>query len=263
MLDAIIFDYDGVIGDTQRRQYDWFKFWADFKNKPFPWDRNSFEVLYNQWQSELGPEKTYHKFGLPADMSNDKTEVWHEYRKFKKSYSVDTFKGMKSAMKDIWNSSRIQLSNDDDRVVRLAINTTNDAETIKPTLESFGMLNYFDHIIATEKLQAFAGPFVDISNIKKPSKISIALALMSLDAKGSKTIHVGDTIGDLKSSYDVFKYHPEDKEDLITIGVAWGYDGRSILEAGTEFSGRAERIHFDHIVDTPAELATIVKEYIK
>jgi len=103
------------------------------------------------------------------------------------------------------------------------------------------------------------GDSFDLFFRRKPSKISLALALGLTDSDGANVIHVGDTLNDLAASHKVIRLNPSHPETLITVGAAWGYEGREELERGVEIPGRG-RVHFNHIADSPRELVGIVKK---
>jgi phosphoglycolate phosphatase-like HAD superfamily hydrolase len=94
----------------------------------------------------------------------------------------------------------------------------------------------------------------------KPSKISVALSLGILGATGEATMFVGDTLADLQACTDVARSGSYKKERLIPVGVAWGFDGKDILQEGVKTeSGEA---FFRHIVNTPDQLVELVRSYV-
>ncbi len=144
------------------------------------------------------------------------------------------------------------------RRLRLAINTSNSWTSVYKDLQKGGILPYFDAHITEETLRAVHGSDGDC--MKKPATVSLALLLDLIDSEGEYTIHVGDTRSDLRASQKIVRLNPSKPERLITVGACYGYEGRTILEQGTELPS-GEKVYFDHLIDTPRELVEIVSSY--
>ena len=142
----------------------------------------------------------------------------------------------------------------------MAINTTNSWKSVHPNLEKYGVNDYFDSHVCSEALKEYDGGG-NAKAINKPSKVSVALSLLLLDAPGDTTIFVGDTKADLGACIDVRRNGlTHRKENLITIGVDWGFEGKESLREGVSTPGGQE--YFKHLVVSPSDIISIVKDYL-
>ncbi|MBN1275182.1 HAD hydrolase-like protein [Candidatus Woesearchaeota archaeon] len=294
MLDAIIFDYDGTIGDTSMRQYEWFLYWNKHSNgdaplayfsrfaavgekeeltkerrvaledspgeRVVPVDFQGFLQVYNHLYNVGGGQFLYDAFGLPCDMSDHAHPVWKHYERFKEAYVAPAFDGMPQAVKRVWELGHLQEDASFNQRVRLAINTTNSWKSIYRDLSHHGLLCCFDSFVTAETLKRYDANG-NSQAIMKPSKIAVALSLSVLGAAGEATMFVGDTLSDLQACTDVARTGSYRKERLVPVGVAWGFDGRDVLMEGVKTdSGQA---YFRHIVETPEELVGLVESYVR
>lgn len=298
MLEAIIFDFDGTLADTQDRQFQWFQHWSRMnEQEKFGYFNNYFQKIYELDKKISGPDlaelneiltqypgpfrsvetaeeffpiyneiinKTdvqtvYHAFNLPCDMSDFSHPVWPAFNEFNIRHPAPLFAGVQEALKEIWQLTRLPKKPAYNKQIRMAINTTNSWKGIYPNLKKYDVLDYFDSHICSEALKEYDGNG-NHKAINKPSKVSVALSLLLLDASGDSTIFVGDTLADLGACVDVRKQGLSyKKENLITVGVTWGYDGRDVISQGVKTANGQE--YFKHIVDTPEELVGVIKEY--
>ena len=269
-----LWDYDGNIADTKGRQFDWYKFWAKFNGlelkfldgtKVEPDNLEGFMAQYNKVIAEKGIVAVYNSFGMPCDYDAKPSKVWDAYNMFKDSNPVKIFDGMKEAISEIWKIGRLDNDPKRNRSIRMAINTTNNWSSIHKDLVRFGIDQYFDSFCTAETLDAFVGDGGKYESINKPSKVSVALMLDILGSHGDATFHIGDTIADLRASYDVRRHLSIKGENLITIGSAWGFDGFDILKNGYEpkdsKGNSTGRINFHHIAEHPSQLPGIIKLY--
>jgi len=263
MLQAVLFDYDGVIGKTFERQHNWFKYWAKENNKPFDFETVSdFQEFYNkEINKQGGVQNVYDSLGLPCDMKDPEHDVWPAYKRFKKQNPSPLYSGMPETIKNIHEMGNLSENPERNTRLRMGINTTNSWESIYKELKSNNLAQYFDCFITEEVLRKYHGAG-DGDSLKKPAKVSLALALGLLGSKGQYTIHIGDTLNDLSSSQKVVRLNPQNPETLITVGASWGYEGRDKLEKGLKTADK-ETIHFDYIIDKPKELENIVKDKLK
>ncbi|HYD03161.1 MAG TPA: HAD hydrolase-like protein [Alphaproteobacteria bacterium] len=268
-----LFDYDGVIGDTKARQFEWYKEWArqnkvDLKfpdgSKVDPNDLEGFLAQYNSTYA-LNGTKTYNLFGLPCDFDAENSKVWAAYELFNENNPVKIFPGMKEALIKIWKDGRLDSDDKKNRSLRLAINTTSSWKSIYPALKRFGISHIFDSYCTSEILKKQAGEGGKYEGNNKPSKVSIALMLNILGSRGNTTIHVGDTIADLRASQDVLEHLMIKDETLITVGVAWGYDGGEVLHKGYNLKDNKGNslgtLNFNHIIEHPSQLPALIKKY--
>jgi phosphoglycolate phosphatase-like HAD superfamily hydrolase len=257
-----LIDWDGTIVKTPQRQFEWFSEWARQNNVEFNYSSiEEFLPKYNKIISETSAQGVYDEFNLPCDMGNHNHPVWLAYDHFKATHPVEMYDGIKDALVDVWKLGRLDSNSLRNQTMRLAINTTNNWKSIYPDLEKFGITYLFDSKCCAETLKEFDGSG-NSAAIQKPSKISVALMLNILGSEGHNTFHLGDTIGDLRASYDVRRFGGLKSETLITIGAAWGFEGRESLERGyTPQDSNVGSIHFTHIIDHPKQLVDVIKMY--
>ena len=267
MLEAVLFDYDGTLADTKERQFAWMHHWAAINLKIIR-DSETGEVLdtpemfwpvYNRIINKSGVQGVYDYFGLPCDMNDMNHPVWIAYEAFKLKNPVPLYPGIREAILEMHELGNLRSDTKMKHRVRLGINTTNSWPSIKNELGLSGVLGCFDTHVTAEDLNDFLG-YGKQGAINKPSKVSCALSLMKLDARGSLTLHIGDTIADLKASLDVRRPdNPYSGENLITVGVSWGYEGPEALIKG--FKTDAGSYHFSHLVQSPSQLPRIMEQY--
>lgn len=268
ILEAIIFDNDGVISQTAPRQYSWFQHWAAANDKVLPYtDFDQFLTDYNSTLHKAedvscGVQSFYDKHGLPCDMKDSKHPVWIAYNEYKEQNPSGLVSGMKEVLAEVYqlgalSPSKVTLS----RRLRLGVNSTNSWQTIGRELEKAGVLHYFDSQIGIEMLREIHGAG-DGNALKKPSKISVAWSLYQLGTDGDQTMHIGDTRADLAASRNVLVPggDPLKRKNLIMVGASWGYEGRKLLEEGTKLEN-GEHAHFDYIIDKPEELIWLVRKH--
>jgi phosphoglycolate phosphatase-like HAD superfamily hydrolase len=258
-----LIDWDGTIVKTPERQFKWYREWARQNNIPFEYDSlESWLPMYNSHINDSGVQGVYDALGLPGDVANFEDLVWVAYNAFKKSNPVEMYDGIREALIDVWKIGRLDSNAERNHTLRLAINTTNNWGSIYPDLKKFDMDYIFDSFCTAETLNDFVGEGGDTKGIHKPSKVSIALMLHILGTDGETTFHLGDTIADLRASYDIRRHGGIKSESLITVGASWGFEGRTVLEKGyVPKDSNQGSIHFTHIIDEPRQLVDIVKLY--
>ncbi len=278
MLQAIIFDYDGTISKTMERQYKWFQYWWNHeinkekvKGRDFPYKNfKSFMEMFNEKINHVDwVQNVYNFLGLSSDLKDLNHPVWVNYRNFCLEHPSNLYPGIKQAIKEIWEMGRLSKNPDFNTSLRLGINTNSSWEVVYNDLQKYNLLKYFDSFVTEETLHKFYGEG-DFNAIRKPSNISLALAMGFLGSEGAFTLHVGDTLSDLIASKNIIRLNSGHPENLISVGVTWGYESavegkeraRSVLEGGIEVSGQ-KRIYFDYVIDNPLELVEIVKKYMK
>ena len=261
MLELVLFDNDGTLFPTDIRQEKWFKHWAEKNNKPWPF--NSFAEFLRFYNTEVsksgGVQNFYDALGLPCNMKDRNHPVWPAYEKFNQENPSQPYPGVKETVQKIWELGALTQNADRNRRLRLGINTTNSWKSIYKDLIKADMIQYFDGFITEEVLRKYHGDG-NGDVLKKPAKVSLALAMGLLDSEGETTLHVGDTLNDLKSSQKIMRLNPMKPETLIAVGACYGYEGRSILEQGVETPHGV--VHFDYLIDKPEELIYIVQKHL-
>ncbi len=260
MLQAVLFDYDGTLSPTSIRQEKWFKTWAN--KHGIQWPFNSFQEFltsYNHYcGKEGGVQNVYDFLKLPCDMKDRNHPVWDAYEKFNKENPQTVYPGIKETVREIWRIGQLGANPQRNRRLRLGINTSNSWKSIHNDLEKGDIIQYFDTFITEEVLRQYQGAG-NGDSLKKPSKVSLAMALGLLDSEGESTLHVDDTLNGLVASQKVMRLNPLNPETLITVGACYGYEGRTILEQGAE----GGKIKFDYLIDKPEELISIVEKLLK
>ena len=264
MLQAVILDFDGTISPTNERQYNWFRSWAEQNGKELASGKGAFKSIdefmtfYNEQIHEGGPQKVYDRLGLPCDMNDKGHPVWAAYEAFKNDNPSGFYEGMKEAIHDIWELGHLSEDTGRNRRLRLAINTNNTWKSIRKELVRENVLQCFDAFVTEEVLSEYHGAG-NPDAIKKPAKISLALTLGYVGSEAGSTLHVGDTLNDLRGSQKV-RNLGFDPASLVTVGACYGYEGREKLAAGAEAPSGV--VYFDHLIDDPRELVGIVKELL-
>ena len=261
MLEAITFDYDGTIAPTSERQFKWFQHWAKMNNKMLAFkDVDEFLKFYNHHcGKEGGVQNVYDALNLPCDMKDRTHPVWHAYEEFNQNNPAGLYPGMKETIEELWKIGSLNSNPLKNRRLRLGINSTNSWRSMHNDLEEGNILQYFDCFITDEILRVYQGNG-DSDSLVKPAKVSLALMLNLLGSEGSLTLHVGDTLNDLRSSQKVMRLNPLKPETLITIGACYGYEGREKLELGAETSDGI--VKFDYYIDKPEDLIPLVKKLL-
>ncbi|MFH1066205.1 MAG: HAD family hydrolase [Nanoarchaeota archaeon] len=248
-LKGIIFDFDGTLSPTHTRQYLWFQEWGRQHNKELVHEGtklDSFDKFIDFYNKTIAVSKTqgvYDALELPCDMNNDKHPVWVGYEKFKRENFVGLYRGMADALMYFRSLN-----------LRMSINTTNKIASIERELQHAGVRGLFESIITEETLFDYHGAG-NPEAIKKPSKISLSLALEELGLSGSEVVHVGDTVNDLAASKKVMRLNPRRFEDIYVVGMTYGFESREILEKGVE----GKSLHFDALADNAEGLVEIVR----
>lgn len=257
---GITWDYDGTIGMTFERQFNWFKHWSKINNKPFHFEEaREFQHFYNHHINQGNFVNVYSALDLPCDYDAKPSKVWTHYEEFKEKNPVAFYPEMRDTLFQIYALTRLDSNIVNNRAIRMSINTTNRWTSIYNDLKDHGVIQCFDSFVAKETLDLFHGNG-DANSITKPSKISLYLTLENLNLEGDQVIHIGDSLSDLKASLDIRRPGTFKSESLKTIGVSWGYEGRKFLEKGVETPQGT--VHFDYIVDKPEQLVEIVRTHI-
>ncbi|MBI2667081.1 HAD family hydrolase, partial [Candidatus Woesearchaeota archaeon] len=250
MLQAIIFDFDGVLAPTSIRQEKWFKFYSERNKKEWPFASfDEFLTSYNEACAlPGGVQNFYDKLGLPCDMKDRKHPVWPAYEEFNQKNPSGLYEGVKETIEEIWALGHLGKNPLRNRRLRLAINTSNSWKSIYKDLSDGEILPYFDAHITEETLLAYHGLEGDC--MKKPAAVSLTFLLGRIGSEGKYTLHVGDTRNDLHASQKIIRLNPQKPESVITVGACYGYEGRATLEQGVELPS-GERVHFNHLIDKP------------
>lgn len=256
-LESIIFDMDGTLIQSPKRQHDWFIYWDENCKKYFPENKSNFSDKlkkdFNMFIEEYnvalekGAQGLYDHFGLPCDMDDFEHPVWKEYNQFKLNNPVQLYSGITDSLKEIKSEDLI-----------LALNTTNlFDDSVKELFVSEEIYELFDCFVDAQVLSEHAKKMgVTGKELRKPNNYSVQTILNKFNLMPEKVLHVGDTRTDLGSSLKILNKNNEETR-VKTIGVTWGFEPRRILEKGYEENGKT--YHFDYIVDSIEDLTRIIK----
>ncbi|MFA5888338.1 MAG: HAD hydrolase-like protein [Candidatus Nanoarchaeia archaeon] len=253
-LKGIIWDFDGTMSPTGTRQYLWFQQWAKDNGKTLVHEGNTLDTFgkfmgfYNSVIKANGPQGVYDALNLPCDMNDKAHPVWVGYEKFKKENPVQLYPGIADAVLLFQREG-----------LRQSINTTNKIASIEKELKQAGIISVFHSMITEETLTDYHGAG-NQEAIKKPSKISLSLALEEIGLYGNEVAHVGDTVNDLAASKRVMRFNPRRFEDIYAVGMTYGFETRDILEKGVET--KEVKLHFDALADNAKDLVEIVKRLL-
>ncbi|HII14703.1 MAG TPA: HAD family hydrolase [Nanoarchaeota archaeon] len=249
-LKGVIWDFDGTMSQTGMRQYLWFQQWAKDNGKTLVHEGNPLDTFskfmgfYNTVIQANGPQGVYDALGLPCTMNDKSHPVWVGYERFKRENPVQLYPGIADAVRLF---QRLGL--------KQGINTTNKIASIEKELVQAGILAVFDSVITEETLADYHGAG-NQEAIKKPSKISLYLALEELGIAGDEAVHVGDTVNDLAASKRVMRLNPRRFVDIYVVGMTYGFEGREVLNKGVETPNGT--LHFDALADNAEGLVEIV-----
>ena len=261
---AVILDWDGVLADSFKNQFEWFHYWAKHPsnkgNKKVPCtDIEEFKIFYNeQTFKEGGVQNVYDALGLDCDMSDKNHPVWNAYIDFKERNPVKIFPEMKKIVKEAYKLGR--LSSNNNVRLRLSINTSNHWKTMETPLKKSGIIDCFDSYVDSQVLNEVDGSNAS-KHIHKPSKISVAYSLGYLGSEGNNTLFFGDTLNDLQATRDVVVPYVRNKQNLICVGVTWGFETEQRLKEGinTQFG----TYHFNHIISEKIGVLNLIENYFK
>ncbi len=167
MIEAVLFDLDGTVANTNELIYESFR-----------------RLFYDKMKLEVGDEEIYSLFGEPLQNSllkyaEDTRELISYFRSFNESNHdemIRPFEGVEEALRML-----------KDRGLKLGIVTSKRERMAKRSLMMLGLLDYFDVIITPEATE-----------LHKPQPEPLYKACELLDGIDPKnTLMVGD------SSYDI------------------------------------------------------------
>lgn len=171
MIEALLFDFDGVIVDSWDSTIDYFSETLNYFNYPTP-QRKDFISL-------LGLKSIDITRGLlPKDVDEQKLQEIHEYSK---KMSLKYITHVKLIEKAITIIKQLKKS------YKIGLVTSRGKATAKILLKKFKLYSYFDVIIDRE----------DIQN-HKPHPEGIHAAMKKLNV--SKAVYIGDAKGDVEAA---------------------------------------------------------------
>ena len=195
-IEAVIFDWDGVLNDSGHALYEAYMVVSEKLGLPkitFPRFRKLWESDYRKFEA---------KIGITEDKRHISEKVWFEsYTKLMEGVSL--FPGAKDFLNEIKNNHKIGLV------------TVGSIKRITKEINRYRLENVFDSIITEEDTKKL-----------KPDPEALFVCANKLKVNPKDCVYVGDSRGDILAARNA---------DMISVAVTWGYHDISILEeAGPE-----------------------------
>ena len=195
MINAILFDLDGTLVDTNELIIDSFIY--------------TFKVLKKDVPSR---EEIISCFGEPIFESmgkyfEDVNEAVKTYREFNLKYHderISSYKGAKELLSILKN-----------RGFKLAIVTSKNRSTALRALELLGLIDYFDSFVTSDDV-----------DIHKPDPEPVLKACELLEISPKEAIMIGDSIYDIMSGRDA---------GSKTCGVLYSFMKKELLEVNADY----------------------------
>jgi len=224
MRDMVIFDFDGVILDSFKDQFDCFKHISSVLGKPFNY--SNLEQFREEYEEPVVPNM-YHKLGLEWDKNEQ--VIWKEYKQYKAQSNIELVEGIKPVIIDLYYQGKT-----------MAIASSNTHAAIDKQMEHHGLKFYFDRVVAQEDL-----PIVDGKTLIKPHPDCLLIALDRLKCEPQEVVYIGDHPVDIIAARRV----AESREFPIqTIAVTYGYFSERKLRESKP----------DYIAHSPRELSNLL-----
>lgn len=226
-LKGIIFDFDGVILDSFKNQYDWFRKICGVLQKPFVY--NNIEDFRRDYREPVYPAM-YELLGF--DWQKEKEIIWKEYNEHKRNSRIRLAEGVEEALEELCGAGYM-----------LGIASSNTHEAMGRHLDNYDIRRCFSAVIGKEDLPVENGE----PKLKpNPDGLVICMSMMGLTPKDC--IYIGDQPSDIeaaRNAYDIFR------ERLATIAVTYGYATMQRMKAAKP----------DFIAETPKEVLAIIKRF--
>lgn|GEM_PF-1637151 len=225
IIKGIIFDYDGVIVDSFKDQFDMFDKLCKIKGIKFPY-RNLEELRENY--IEPFPEM-YKKIGF--DWESDKDEIYRLYNEHKRETEISLVEGIDKVIIELAKDYKLGIASSNTRPI-----------IIKHLIEH--RLNYCFSAIVTEEDLKLNNPEPRF----KPDPDSIIMALEKMELKPEETVYVGDQPTDAVASMRVAEFRGKAVHPVL---VSYGYAAKEKL---------MQAIDEKYIADKPEDLIRIIKK---
>jgi len=228
IIKGVIFDYDGVIVDSFKDQFDMFDKLCRIKGIKFPYKNlEEFRENYIEPFPEL-----YKKIGF--DWESDKDEIYRLYNEHKSKSEIGLVGGIDKVV--------IELAKD----YKLGIASSNSRLIIMRSLASNNIEHCFSAIVTEEdlKLQNPEPRF-------KPAPDSIIITLEKMELEPEETVYVGDQPTDAVASMRVAEFRGKAVHPIL---VSYGYAAKDKLK---------NAIDEKYIADSPEDIVRIVKNIEK
>jgi len=226
MRDVVIFDFDGVILDSFKDQFEWFKHICEILSKEFKY--SNLDEFREDYLEPVYP-RMYTFLGF--DWEKEKDTIRKEYNQHKASSNIELVEGIKPVIIDLYHQGKT-----------MAITSSNTHEAINKQMKRHGLKFYFEQVVVKEDL-----PVVNGEPLLKPDPACLLIALDRLNCEPQEAIYIGDQPSDIIAAMRVaeFRGHP-----LSTIAVTYGYS--------TERKLRESKTNYIYIVHSPRELSNLL-----
>lgn len=223
IIKGVIFDYDGVIVDSFRDQFDMFDKLCKIKGIKFPY-RTPEELRENY--VEPFPAM-YEKIGF--NWKRDRDEIYRLYNEHKRETKISLVEGIDKVI--------IELAKD----YKLGIASSNSRLIIMRSLTSNNIEHCFSTIVTEEdlKLQNPEPRF-------KPDPDSIIITLEKMELEPEETVYVGDQPTDAVASMRVAEFRGKAVHPIL---VSYGYAAKDKLK---------NAIDEKYIADSPEDIVRIL-----
>jgi len=194
MIKAVIFDLDGTLLDSVETIYEvWMKFCDRLNLKRL--DLNSFRNSYDTDWLEFS------RLILQKDISVGTKEhfLWMDiYNELRDKIVLHP--GMKDFLR------RLKEEN-----YKIALVTGGNKDRVRKELARFGILDFFDVIVAHED-----------APIPKPSPLGLLTAAKKLDVSPHECVYIGDMMGDVVAARNA---------GMFAVAVDWGFHEKNQLRS--------------------------------
>lgn len=191
MINAILFDLDGTLVDTNELIIDSFKYTFEVLNKDIP----SREEIINCFG-----EPIYKSMGKFFEDVEEAIRIYREHNLKYHDDRISAYEGAKEVLAILKN-----------RGFKLAIVTSKNRSTALRALEILGLIEYFDFFVCSDDI-----------TVHKPHPDPVLKACEGLNVSPKEAIMVGDSIYDIISGRDAGTktcgvLYSFMKEDLLNI----------------------------------------------
>ena len=169
--DIVLFDFDGVIGNTWPDQFEWIKHITKKMKVPF-----SCKTLAEFRYHYIEPYQNYYK-KIGIDFDTKKDEVLKEFLKFREERQPPMVTGMYQVIDTLHNQG-----------LKLGIATNARESDLMNHLNRYGLVSHFDAIVCANENKKIK---------QKPEPDTLQEALRQLEHKDEQVYFVGDTSIDI------------------------------------------------------------------
>lgn len=231
-LKGIIWDFDGVILDSFKDQFEWFRKVCGIYNKPFVY--NNLEDFRRDFREPVCPNM-YTLLGF--DWKNERDILWGRYHEHNRQAVLKIVKGIDSVIKELDASG-----------LRQCIASSNAHEGIEKRLDENQLRKYFPVIVAKEDL-----PLENNEPKYKPYPDCLLLCLEKLSLNPWECVYIGDQASDIYAARNVKAIAGG---NLSVIAVSYGYSPWQKLKAAKPDYPK------DNPIECPGELLETIRRLL-